>query len=204
MCEDHSSQKLEFFCKDCTKLVCSHCVICFHQGHGVITKKQRVSVNMFYILAGTNKTECKLRYWKYIKNTVKVCFYYCLLQAYKEKSPAVSIIWYSVISVLLNIGRLGVVTAQWKLLAFGWMSRVDLLSRWRTFSVYHLFQTGSGTSPLSYTMGTWDEVAEAWFWSLSFVKVPVLLVHAASHPFYISVVLVLCISTKKVVWKFWQ
>lgn len=41
VCKDHPLQKLEFFCKDCCLYVCSHCVICCHQGHGVITKKQR-------------------------------------------------------------------------------------------------------------------------------------------------------------------
>lgn len=41
VCDDHPLQKIEFFCKDCSKFVCSHCVICLHQGHGVITKKQK-------------------------------------------------------------------------------------------------------------------------------------------------------------------
>ncbi|GFG33030.1 hypothetical protein Cfor_00045 [Coptotermes formosanus] len=41
VCEDHPLQNVEFFCKDCSRFVCSHCVICLHQGHRVITKKQR-------------------------------------------------------------------------------------------------------------------------------------------------------------------
>jgi len=50
VCEDHPEQKLEFFCNDCIQFVCSHCVICLHQGHGVITKKQRVSWSVYYVL----------------------------------------------------------------------------------------------------------------------------------------------------------
>ncbi|XP_021928807.1 RING finger protein 17 isoform X3 [Zootermopsis nevadensis] len=46
ICKDHKSHKLEFFCRNCSELVCSHCVICLHQGHDVITKKQRNEENL--------------------------------------------------------------------------------------------------------------------------------------------------------------
>ncbi|XP_069688826.1 RING finger protein 17 isoform X2 [Periplaneta americana] len=45
-CAEHQTQKLEFFCKECEVMVCSHCMICQHQGHSAMTKKQKNEEDM--------------------------------------------------------------------------------------------------------------------------------------------------------------
>ncbi|XP_049949115.1 uncharacterized protein LOC126457111 isoform X1 [Schistocerca serialis cubense] len=41
MCKEHPEQKLEFSCAECDKIVCSHCIILYHQRHEVCTVKKK-------------------------------------------------------------------------------------------------------------------------------------------------------------------
>jgi hypothetical protein len=56
-------------------------------------------------------------------------------------------------------------------IGFKWLGTIEgseFESRWcHEISLLHVFQTGSGSRPVSYTMGTGGRAAEAWSWPLN-------------------------------------
>uniref|UniRef100_A0AAU7J8D4 Tudor domain-containing protein Tdr4 n=1 Tax=Locusta migratoria TaxID=7004 RepID=A0AAU7J8D4_LOCMI len=61
MCKEHPEQKLEFSCADCEKIVCSHCIILYHQRHEVCTVKKKNEEYLEKLKEARSKAEYVLK-----------------------------------------------------------------------------------------------------------------------------------------------